>query len=95
VIDSLGDTNVTLAGELADLDTAVAVDDPPQVLRESLGILEDEAQTLGRRFDELHAIERRLARGLAQTVGFVAGGGNRRGLMIAGHAFDAGYKERL
>jgi len=93
VIDSLGDTNVSLAAELVDLDTAIAVDDPQSVLEEALGVTPAEVRTLRGRFDELHAIERRLACGVAQTVGYVATGGGRIEVARTAQIFEQAYRE--
>jgi len=93
VIDSVGDTNVSLAAELPDLDTAIDVDDPPSLLHDTLGLAEEEANALRERFGELHAIERRLARGIAQTVGFLAAGGNHHSLANTADVFDQAYAD--
>jgi hypothetical protein len=68
--NSLCDTNVTLAAELADLDTAIAVDEP--ACEESLLITRAERQNLAAHFDDLHAVEARLASGICRTVALIA-----------------------
>ena len=91
-VNSLGDTNVSLAGELADLDTAVAVDDPTS--EDELFLDAHHRRLLARQFDRLHKIEVTLASGIARTVALIAGGDDETIVRDAGLAFNAAYRRR-
>lgn len=90
VPNSLGDTNVTLAGELADLDTAIAVDEPDS--EESLLITRAERLYLAAQFDDLHGIETGLASGISQTVALIAADGAQQAADAAATAFWRAYE---
>lgn len=90
VTNSLGDTNVTLAGELADLDTAIAVDEPDS--EESLLITRAERLYLAAQFDDLHGIEAGLASGISQTVALIAADGAQQAADAAATAFWRAYE---
>jgi hypothetical protein len=90
VVNSLGDTNVTLAGELADLDTAIAVDEPG--CEETLLITRDERRNLAAQFDDLHAIEVSLASGICRTVALIVADGAQRAADTAAAAFRHAYE---
>jgi kumamolisin len=89
-INSLCDTNVTLAGELADLDTVIAVDEP--ACEEGLLITRAERRDLAAVFDELHGIETGLASGICRTVALIACDGGRRAADDAAAAFWRAYE---
>jgi hypothetical protein len=93
VVNSLGDTNVTLAGELADLDTAIAVDEA--ACEDTLLISRDERRNLAAQFDDLHAIEAGLASGICRTVALIAFDGAQRAADTAATAFWDAYKTGL
>jgi hypothetical protein len=90
VTNSLGDTNVTLAGELADLDTAIAVDEPDS--EESLLITRAERLYLAEQFNDLHGIEAGLASGICQTVALIAADGAQQAADAAATAFWRAYE---
>jgi hypothetical protein len=73
LLNSLTDTNVTLLAEFADLDTGVLVDRAESSWSEALRIPPVAWRTLRDNYDELHANEVRIARGIAQTVAIAAG----------------------
>jgi len=89
LLDSLNDTNITLAAEFADLDTGICVDqDDPSVL-EVLGISAGYQHQLATHFSRLHAVERQLARGVAQSLEIMVLGSSKE--VNAAAAFDGGY----
>jgi hypothetical protein len=92
VTSSLSDTNVTLAAELADLDTAIAVDDP--ACEENLLITSAERRYLAAQFDDLHGIETGLASGICQTVALIAADGAQQAADAAATAFWRAYEFR-
>lgn len=92
LLNSLTDTNVTLLAELADLDTGVLVDRGEFDWLEQLRISHSELAALRERFDEYHANEVRLARGVVETVAFVADGGEA-GRAEAARTFMRAYEQ--
>jgi len=92
VINSLCDTNVTLAGELADLDTAIAVDEPTS--EEGLLITRTERLHLAELFNDLHRVETKLASGICRTVALIASDGAKQAADTAAAAFWRAYELR-
>jgi hypothetical protein len=89
LLNSLTDTNVTLLAELADLDTGVLVDRGEFAWLEALRISHSAWDALREGYDELHANEVRLARGIAETVAFAA---DPSAVAEAARGFDERYQ---
>jgi hypothetical protein len=92
LLNSLTDTNVTLLAELADLDTGVLVDRGEFAWVEALRISHDSWQMLRDDYDELHANEVRIARGIAETVAFAAGCPRARAAADFTASYEAGAR---
>ncbi|MGO9080698.1 MAG: hypothetical protein ACLQDY_16905 [Streptosporangiaceae bacterium] len=91
--NSLSDTNVTLAAELPDLDTAILVDDDDAYNYEVFGLGRAQQQELRNRFWVLHAREVALARDIARTLTIMAvPGAPAAAAEHSPRAFDQGYR---
>jgi hypothetical protein len=90
--NSLSDTNVTLAAELPDLDTAILVDDDEAYNHEVFGLSRAQQQGLRSSFGTLHAREVALARDIARVLTIVAVPDDPVAAEHSRHAFDQGYR---
>ena len=89
--NSLGDTNVTLAAELPDLDTLVRVDDDPDYAHDVFGITADQQRDLANGFLHFHLREVALAFGVTLTLATAAELSDADTTRFLRAAFNHGY----
>jgi hypothetical protein len=90
-LNTLGDTNVTLAAEFPDLETAIWLDDPDESAIELFRLTRSESRNLKMRFHELHKVEVELAQGIAMTVGALGLPDTPDADVFCARAFQDGY----
>jgi hypothetical protein len=89
--NSLGDTNVTLAAELPDLDTLIRVDEDPDYARDVFGITADQQRYLADGFLHFHLHEVALAFGVTLTLANAASLSDADTTRFLRAAFNQGY----
>jgi hypothetical protein len=91
-VNSLSDTNVTLAAELADLDTTILVGDDESYNHEVFGLSRSQQQELRTRFATFHEREVARARSIARALTMIAVPRDPAAVRHSDRAFDSGYR---